>query len=72
MSDTTTRLREMLIVVHERGTHGIVDEQAVRDAIAELDRLREALAQYADPRNWIEFEWQCEGAPTRIAKEALK
>jgi hypothetical protein len=40
--------------------------------IDEIETLREALAQYADPRNWIEFEWQGACVPTRIAKEALK
>ena len=138
MTDTTTRLREMLDRAHTHGSHGIADIEAITDAIAELDglhglveayheerqriralvpeccgddddlslhghlegtltrlraevetltadrvdrlsilnlelvKVRSALSEYADPSNWIEFEWQGEGKPTRVAREALK
>jgi hypothetical protein len=39
MPDTTTRLREMLYRVYTHGTHGIVDIEAVENAIGEIERL---------------------------------
>ena len=67
MNDTTTRLREMLIVCHERGTHGIVDVEAVQDAIAEIERLRAALIVRC---NFVQPCGNCEAC--KRAEEALK
>ena len=40
MPDTTTRLREMWRRAMEYGTHGIVDLEAITDAIGEIERLK--------------------------------